>query len=177
MASTMESSTTSMANAKQQFLDTYEREHQTTMRVLRAYPTDKLDLKPHPTLKSARELAWMFVLERGLGTAAWRDAFASGVPSSAPPPAPERWEDLLAALEKTHKDFATLVRNTSDEELMGTVKFMVAPKTLGDFRRIDFAWFLLHDQIHHRGQLSVYLRMAGGKVPSIYGPTADEPWL
>jgi uncharacterized damage-inducible protein DinB len=35
---------------------------------------------------------------------------------------------------------------------------------------------MLHDQIHHRGQFSVYLRMVGGKVPSIYGPSGDEPW-
>jgi uncharacterized damage-inducible protein DinB len=41
----------------------------------------------------------------------------------------------------------------------------------------DFSWFVLHDQIHHRGQLSVYVRMAGGKVPSIYGPSHDEPWM
>jgi len=41
---------------------------------------------------------------------------------------------------------------------------------------VDFLWFLLCDQIHHRGQLSVYLRMADGKVPSIYGPSGDEPW-
>ena len=38
------------------------------------------------------------------------------------------------------------------------------------------ASMMLWDQIHHRGQLSVYLRMAGGSVPSIYGPSADEPW-
>jgi uncharacterized damage-inducible protein DinB len=42
---------------------------------------------------------------------------------------------------------------------------------------IQVAWMILSDQIHHRGQFSVYLRMAGGKVPSIYGPTADEPWM
>jgi uncharacterized damage-inducible protein DinB len=35
----------------------------------------------------------------------------------------------------------------------------------------------LHDQIHHRGQLTVHLRMAGGRVPSIYGPSKDEPWF
>jgi len=43
-------------------------------------------------------------------------------------------------------------------------------------RRMDFLWFLLMDMVHHRGQFSVYLRMADGKVPSIYGPSADEPW-
>jgi uncharacterized damage-inducible protein DinB len=167
----------STQSAKQAFLQTYEREHATTMKVLRAYPKDKLDLKPDPKLKSAKELAWIFVQERGLGTAVWGDAFAQGVPQRAPQPAPESWDDLLAALEKAHKEFAEVVRGTSDADLDKTVKFLTAPKTLGDHKRIDFAWFLLHDQIHHRGQFSVYLRMAGGKVPSIYGPTADEPWL
>jgi uncharacterized damage-inducible protein DinB len=165
-----------MASPKQQFLDSYEREHQITMRVLRAYPTDKLDLRPHPSSKTARELAWIFVMERGLGTAAWQNAFAAGLPSGEPPAPPESWEQLLVALEKAHQDFAEVVRNTSDEDLMSTVKFMVGPKKMGDVRRIDLARFLLSDQIHHRGQFSVYLRMAGGKVPSIYGPTADEPW-
>ena len=49
-------------SAKDAFLDTYDREHATTMRVLRAYPEDKLDLRPHQKLKTARELAWLFVL-------------------------------------------------------------------------------------------------------------------
>lgn len=43
--------------------------------------------------------------------------------------------------------------------------------------RSDLLAFLLADQIHHRGQFSVYLRMADGKVPSIYGPSGDEPWM
>jgi uncharacterized damage-inducible protein DinB len=176
MEKTMEVS--AIADAKQRFLDTYQREHETTMRVLRAYPIDQLDLKPHPTMKTARDLAWIFVQERGLGTAVWQDAFAQGPPAPGKPSVPpESWDDLLASLENAHQEFAKLVRNTSDDDLEGNVKFLVAPKTLGDFRRIDFAWFLLSDQIHHRGQFSVYLRMAGGKVPSIYGPTAEQPWL
>jgi uncharacterized damage-inducible protein DinB len=48
---------------------------------------------------------------------------------------------------------------------------------MGDVPKVAFLWFILHDQIHHRGQFSVYLRIAGGKVPSIYGPSADEPWF
>jgi uncharacterized damage-inducible protein DinB len=47
---------------------------------------------------------------------------------------------------------------------------------MADVRKLDFLWLMLTDQIHHRGQLSVYARMAGGKVPSIYGPSFDEPW-
>ena len=64
-----------------------------------------------------------------------------------------------------------------DETLHETVKFFTAPKTMTDVVRMDFLWFMLSDHIHHRGQFSVYLRMADGKVPSIYGPSADESWL
>ena len=168
---------TLQVSPKEQFLDRYESEHATTMRVLRAYPPDKLDLQPHPKCKTARELAWMFVLERGLGKRVFQNAFAQGVPTGqAPPPAPDSWDDLLAALEQAHKEFGDLVRATSDDQLFESVKFLTAPKTLGDVGRLDFAWFLLSDQIHHRGQFSIYLRMADAKVPSIYGPTGDEPW-
>jgi uncharacterized damage-inducible protein DinB len=161
----------------QQFLDVYEREHATTMKVLRAFPPEKADLQPHPKCKTAKELAWIFVLERGLGTAVMADAFAKGVPSGRKPPdPPARFEDILVALEKAHQEFAQLLRTYSDEQLHEKVTFMVGPKTPGPYSRIDFAWFLLHDQIHHRGQFSIYLRMADAKVPSIYGPTADEPW-
>jgi DinB family protein len=55
----------------------------------------------------------------------------------------------------------------------GQLQFFVAPKTLGDYPTMEFLWFLLFDHIHHRGQLSVYLRMVG-KVPSIYGPSGDQ---
>jgi uncharacterized damage-inducible protein DinB len=162
---------------KQQFLDAYEREHATTMRVLRAYPTDKAELKPHAKLKSARELAFVFALERGLGTMVYKDAFAQGGPSGDTPKAPKSWDAVLAAVEKSHEDFGDLIRGASDADLQKKVKFFVAPKQLGDWSRLDFCWFLLSDEIHHRGQLSVYLRLADGKVPSIYGPSADEPWM
>ncbi len=165
-----------LPSAKEQFLASYEREHATTMRVLRAYPTDKLELRPHPKCKTARELAWVFVLERWLGLMVFDDAFATGTVSGEAPPPPESWDELLAALEKAHRDFGGRVRSMSDEELLGTVKFFTGPGTLGDITRLDFALFLLADEIHHRGQFSIYLRMADGKVPSIYGPSADEPW-
>lgn len=158
------------------FLDVYEREHATTMRVLRAYPTDQLDLRPHAMCKSARELAWVFVLERGLGTAVFKNEFAKLASSGPAPEPPESWEDLLIALEHAHRQFADLIGATPAEQMSERVQFFTAPKTMGEITRTDWIWFLLHDQIHHRGQFSIYLRMAGGKVPSIYGPTADEPW-
>ncbi len=179
MATTQESTPAAGATAtpKQKFLEVYEREHATTMKVLRAFPSDRLDLRPHPKCKSARELAWVFVLERGLGTAVYRNEFAKLAASGSAPEPPESWEELLGALEQAHRDFADLIRSSPDHELHEKVQFFVAPNTLGDVSRMDWIWFLLHDQIHHRGQFSVYLRMADAKVPSIYGPTADEPWM
>jgi uncharacterized damage-inducible protein DinB len=162
---------------QERFLEAYEREHATTMRVLRAYPTDRLDMRPHPRCKTARELAWVFVLERGLGTMVYNNAFASEGASGSPPPPPESWEEILQALDKAHKELGDLVRSASEEELTEKVKFFTGPKTMGDWPRLDFLWFLLLDQVHHRGQFSIYLRMADGKVPSIYGPSADEPWM
>ncbi len=162
---------------KQQFLDAYEREHQITMRLLRAYPADKVELRPHPKCKTARELAWMFAAERALGTAVLNNWYATNKPGQGQlPQAPADWQDLLAAIEKAHTDYRAVVESFSDAQLMENVKFFSAPKTMGDYQRIGFMWFLLSDQIHHRGQFSIYSRMADGKVPSIYGPSADEPW-
>jgi uncharacterized damage-inducible protein DinB len=104
------------------------------------------------------------------------DAFAAGVPSGKPPAAPDSWQAVMSGIEEAHKEFAERIRSTPDEQLEGTSKFMIGPKTLGDVPRYDFLWFLLHDEIHHRGQFSIYLRAAGGKVPSIYGPSEHEPW-
>jgi len=163
---------------KERFLETYDHEHGITMRLLKAYPEDQLDLRPHPKLKTARELAFVFVLECGLGTKVWHDEFAQGnVTPRATPTPPDDWKALLAALEQSHKGFRDLVDKTSDAELAATVHFFTAPKTMGEISRMDWAWFLLHDQIHHRGQFSIYLRLTDAKVPSIYGPTADEPWM
>lgn len=162
---------------KQQFLDVYDREHATTMRVLRNYPQDKLDLRPHEKLKTARELAWVFVLERYLGERVWNDEIAKQGLSGKPPEAPADWDELLATLEKAHAHFREIIAAASDDDLRGQVTFMSGPKKMSPLSRIDWLWFLLHDQIHHRGQFSVYLRMAGGKVPSMYGPSGDEPWI
>jgi len=165
-----------MSSLKDRFLDAYDREHATTMRVLRAYPADKAELRPHARCKTARELAWVFVMERGLGGVVWRNELASQPPGEMPP-APEAWAEVLAAVESSHQEFGDVIRNATDEDLTGKVAFFTGPKTMGELRRIDFLWFLLHDEIHHRGQFSIYLRMADGKVPSIYGPSGDEPWM
>jgi uncharacterized damage-inducible protein DinB len=161
---------------KQHFLDTYDREHATTMRVLRAFPEGELDLRPHEKSKSARELAWVFAMERGLGTMVVTHNFPEGMQGEMPTP-PESWSDLLTTIEDASAGFRSLVEGMSDEALAGNVKFFTGPQKISEIPALTFLWFMLHDEIHHRGQFSVYLRMAGAKVPSIYGPTADEPWM
>lgn len=158
------------------FLDTFEREHRTTVRVLRAYPEDKLDLKPHEMSKSARDLAWLFVMEQSMLETALTTGFDWSKPMPAPPAPPATMREIADALEAGHARVVRILRETPEEQLPKTVSFFTGPRATGDYRRGDFLWFMLHDQIHHRGQFSIYLRMAGGKVPSIYGPTADEPW-
>src|SRR4029077_20914904 len=109
--------TASGEKMKQQFLDVYDEEHARTMRVLHAYPEDKLDLRPHPKLKTARELAWVFVLERYLGTKVWNDEFAKGFAGGKPPEAPDDWKELLSTLEKSHSEFRSLIETASDDTL------------------------------------------------------------
>ncbi|RPJ77309.1 MAG: DinB family protein [Acidobacteria bacterium] len=161
---------------RQRFLDTFEREHETTMRVLRAYPEDKLDLKPHPKCNSARQVMWTVVMGQALAEKALTTGFDWSKPPSSRPGPPEGRDEIIAALDAAHRRVAELVRAMPDDKMHDTVRFFTAPKTLGDVPIDQFLWMLLHDQIHHRGQLSVYLRMSDGRLPSIYGPTADEPW-
>jgi uncharacterized damage-inducible protein DinB len=161
------------ASEKQMFLQSFQRESDTTLKLLRAYPAERADYKPHEKSRSAKELAWTFVLEQGLATG----ALAGQVDFSQPMPAPPaEYKDVLAAFEHGSRDTISKISAASDADLNRMMQFPVAPKKMGDLRRLDVLWTALMDQVHHRGQFSVYLRLVGGKVPSIYGPTADEPW-
>ncbi len=159
---------------REAFLQSFQRECAITSKVLKAYPTNKGDYKPHEKSKSAKDLAWTFVQEQGVADMALKGKIDF---SQATPAAPAHYQDVMAAFERTSNDTATKVTAASDEALNRMVQFPIGPGKMGDFRTIDVLWMALMDQIHHRGQFSVYLRMAGGKVPSIYGPTADEPWM
>jgi uncharacterized damage-inducible protein DinB len=160
---------------KQQFLATWEREYPVTLKVLRAYPAAKSDLKPHPKARSAKDLAWAFVFEGHAGAQSLDGELK--LPPKTLPPMPGTWGGVVSECERAFKTLAEKVRAASDAELEHTVKFFTGPKQMGDVRKADFLWFLLMDMVHHRGQFSVYLRLADGKVPSIYGPSADEPWM
>jgi uncharacterized damage-inducible protein DinB len=158
---------------KEQFLKTLAQEFATTVKVLKAFPAAKADLKPHPKLKNARELAWNFVIEEKICDMALDGA----IDVAKMPPLPATLPDVISSYERAHAALVERLRKTPDAELNKTVKFFTGPKQMGDIRKMDMLWLNLMDGVHHRGQFSVYLRMADGKVPSIYGPTADEPWM
>ena len=159
---------------KDQFLDTFRREHATTVRVLRALPRGQGGFRPHERSQSARDLAFTFTMEQKLISLAIQDQLKLG---GGMPKAPDDYDAIVDQFEKDFTDLVALIERTPEAKLYTTVKFPTGPGQMGDFTKLAFAWFMLFDQIHHRGQFTVMLRMAGGKVPSIYGPSGDEPWF
>jgi uncharacterized damage-inducible protein DinB len=160
-------------SAKAQFLDYFQREHAVTSKVLRAMPSDQTEFRPHIRARAARELAFTFVMEQKLLHKALTGEPFFGGPRAEPP------TDYRAVVDQFENDYAALVeliRKTPEARFHETVKFPTGPQQMGEWPVSQFMWFMLSDQIHHRGQFTIYLRMTGGKVPSIYGPSADEPW-
>ncbi len=159
---------------KDMFLQTWEREFQTTVNVLKAYPNDKLDVKPSEKLRTARDLAWVFVGEQGIVDMAVKGKvdFTGHGPS-----APNTMNEIITAYTAAVKGNMERVKAMSEADYNSMMGWFIGPNKPGQVRRADVLWITLMDMVHHRGQFSVYLRIAGGKVPSIYGPTADEPWM
>jgi len=160
-------------NEKDAFISTFEHEFRTSLRVLKSFPADQLALQPKPHMNPALRIAWMLVLNQMVLEPTLHQPELS--PGGLPEPA-KTMPELIAAFEKAHAAAVEMLLESDDAAWNTTVKMPVGPKQMGDVRRADALWMFLHDTIHHRGQLSVYLRLAGGKLPSIYGPTADEPW-
>lgn len=159
---------------KQQFLDAFNKEHSTTLKVIRALPADQGAFQPHPRSQSAKTLIWTFTVEQGLTVNALKGTLKMP-PTFAP--APETLAEAIVAFERAAAETIETVKRTPDARFHASSPFFTGPGKIGDMPNLDLLWLMLSDQIHHRGQLSVYVRMAGGKVPSIYGPSADEPWM
>lgn len=160
---------------KRHLIETFMREHERTMRVLRAFPANLEDFRPHPRSTTARDLAFTFVLEQQLLMRSLLNDLRIGGGQMPRPPA-----TIPEVIEKFDADFHEVLeqlRATPEQELLnGKTMFFTGPRQVGEYTKLEFAWFLLMDQIHHRGQYTTYVRMAGGLVPSVYGPSADEPW-
>jgi uncharacterized damage-inducible protein DinB len=159
---------------KRQYLDVFAREFPTTLKIMRAYPSGQGEFKPHERSYSAARLVHTFTQENGVVIAAVRGELK--MPPNLPPP-PATLAEAVAAYERGARALIETVEAMPESRLFEKVTFFTGPKQMGEVPLIDIMWLMLMDSVHHRGQLSVYVRMAGGKVPSIYGPSADEPWM
>lgn len=155
-------------------LPEYEREMALTRRVLERVPGDRFDWRPHPKSMALGTLVghiaemanWSHVLthtEMDVATL------------QAPQPATTR-EELLGRFDANTAATRASVTGKTDGELMAVWKLVSDGETMFSMpRTMMVRSILLNHLIHHRGQLTVYLRLNDVPVPSVYGPTADEP--
>ena len=163
------------ASAKQQLPDAIKDESARTRRFLNAFPASASEMRPHETSQSAREVAHTLCIEAAISTAALTDTLDMSKLGSLPP-APATWGEVLTAFDGAYAGLVGALETTPDADMEKTMTFMTGPKQMGPVPKQAIVQYMLNDHIHHRGQLSVYLRMSGSKVPSIYGPSRDEPW-
>lgn len=147
------------------FNDFWEKESKTTRKVLSRIPEGS-DYRPDPKSRPAREIAWQIVCEEKMLI----DALESGKGEWAPPPMPESMKEVLATYEQQSADVIRRVQSLPDDKWNGTLDFFGSERPAA-----PMAWGFLFDIVHHRGQITTYLRAMGSTVPQIYGPSADEP--
>src|SRR6185295_12963193 len=143
-------------------------EHPVTKRVIAAIPADQVNYRPDEIVKSAIDLAWHIVTAE----VRFMNAVSAGSFDLTPYPRPDsvrtaddvnRWYE-----EQFGKAFERL-QQTSGDHLIKAVDF----RGLFQFPAVVYVQLGLNHSIHHRGQLSMYLRPMGAKVPSIYGESYD----
>lgn len=149
-----------------------EHEFTTNLKVLKAVPESKKEYKPEPLSKSAFELAWhlasgdlWFLRSTVNGT------FSTSEGGSKPPSEIDSMAKMISWYESEFTSTLEKAKQLTDSQLTEKINFM----DIYNFERVYYFDVLLHHSIHHRGQLSTYLRPMGGKVPSIYGGSYDEP--
>ena len=150
-----------------------DQEAKTTRRVLERVPEDKLGWKPHAKSFTLGQLAMHIAGgQKQIAKMAAEDVFELG--NFGPPEVKSR-KEILEALDEGTTSAKNTLRNLDDAKLMATWTLKKNGKTLMAVPRIGFIRSIMMNHIyHHRGQLSVYLRLLDVAVPSIYGPSADE---
>jgi uncharacterized damage-inducible protein DinB len=152
------------------FLKYWEKEAAATRKVLSRIPEGS-DYRPDSKSRPAREIAWLIVREEitvgdGLrkGQMDWEDV-----------PAPKTMKEVLAEYDRHHDKLTAQFRAMDDAAWQKKVPFMYQGQVVMNETAYDNAFGFLFDIIHHRGQITTYLRAMGSTVPQVYGPSADEP--
>jgi uncharacterized damage-inducible protein DinB len=140
-------------------------ESKTTSTVLSRIPEGST-YKPDAKSRTAQEIAWQIVCEEKMLI----DAMETGNVAWAPPEMPASMKDVCAAYDAQAARLADRWRALPAARWSGTLDFFGTQRDAS-----GMAWSFLFDIVHHRGQISTYLRPMGSTVPQIYGPSADEP--
>ena len=150
---------------KRLFTNFWTEEAKTTRKVLSRIPEGS-DYRPDAKSRTAQEIAWQIVCEEKMII----DALESGKAEWAPPPLPTTMKEVHESYVKQSEDIARRWKALPAERWNGTLEFFGTQRPAS-----PMAWSFLFDIVHHRGQITTYLRPMGSTVPQIYGPSADEP--
>jgi uncharacterized damage-inducible protein DinB len=157
-------------NTKDFFLTHWDKEAAATRKVLERIPENST-YRPDPKSRTAREIAWLIVREEiVLG-----DGLEKGKLEWAEVPAPATAKEVLATYDREHAKATKKLHDLDAARWEARVPFVMGDQEFMNEPAYENAWGFLLDMIHHRGQLTTYLRPMGCKVPQIYGPSADEP--
>lgn len=140
-------------------------EAKTTRTVLARIPEGS-DYRPDPRSRTAHEIAWQIVCEEKMII----EALESGTAEWAPPPMPATVREVVDAYERQSAGMAARWTALPADRWEGTLDFFGSQNPAS-----PMAWSFLFDIVHHRGQITTYLRPMGSTVPQVYGPSADEP--
>ena len=147
------------------FLGFWTDESKTTRKVIARIP-DGSDYRPDPKSRTAKDIAWQIVCEEKMLI----DTLESGKMEWKPADAPATMKDMVAVYETQSADIIRRLAALPAEKWTGTLEFAGRQRPAA-----PMAWSFIFDIVHHRGQITTYLRPMGSTVPQIYGPSADEP--
>jgi uncharacterized damage-inducible protein DinB len=157
-------------NHQEFFLKKWESEGPATRKVISRIPEDRSDYRADPRARTAREIAWLIVREE----AALVEGLEKKMIEWMEVPTPATVKEIIAEYDRLHDALTGRLRAVPSTTWEGDVPFMFGGQEVMKDKGYEMAWGFLLDQIHHRGQLSTYLRPMGATVPAIYGPSADE---
>lgn len=150
-----------------------EMEDKTTRRVLERVPEDKLTWKPHPKAYTLGQLAMHIAVAQGRVASAAVEDVHEFAPQA--PPEPKSRQEILDAFSAGTAKAREVMKGFDDSKMMTTWTLMRNGKAIMSVPRVGFLRAIMLNHIyHHRGQLSVYIKLLDVPVPSIYGPSADE---
>lgn len=159
------------------FLSELEREVERSRKALEQAPEGKYDWKPHERSMIFGYLADLVAtMPLWIAMGVTRDELdlAPKDGSSVKQPPNKTSEALLKALEDASAKARAALEGTTDEHLMTSWKLLVGGNVVMETTRHVMIRDTINHWSHHRGQMTVYLRLLGAKVPAIYGPSADD---